>query len=207
VAPLGAGVVDDTAGSALVTGWFTGQELKQLLDYFLVDNPTHPGEWFPRVSGMRFRYDLSRPKYDAVTAIELGDLDRGYRVLDIGGKDQPLYSLTCPLMIAPLLMALPQLTKGKLAVVPKNKAGQPLKSRVEALVDVPRSSTAQLMPPRGTVDRTSVAVGAGGGAVQEIKEWQAIMDHLRSLPVKSKGELPTIPVDERAAEVRAIKVG
>ena len=39
------------------------------------------------------------------------------------------------------------------------------------------------------------------------KQWQAIMDHLRSLPVKSKGELPVIPVDERAAKVRAIKVG
>jgi 5'-nucleotidase len=33
------------------------------------------------------------------------------------------------------------------------------------------------------------------------------MDHLRSLPVKKKGELPVIPVDARAAEVRAIKVG
>jgi hypothetical protein len=32
VAPLGAGVVDTTAGSALVTGWFTGHELKQLLN-------------------------------------------------------------------------------------------------------------------------------------------------------------------------------
>ena len=47
--------------------------------------------------------------------------------------------------------------------------------------------------------------GTGKGAVREIKEWQAIMDHLRSLPVKNKGELPVIPVDERAAEVRAIK--
>jgi 5'-nucleotidase len=27
------------------------------------------------------------------------------------------------------------------------------------------------------------------------------------LPVKNPGELPMIPVDERAAEVRAIKVG
>jgi 5'-nucleotidase len=207
VAPLGAGVVDDTAGSALVTGWFTGRELKHLLDYFLVDNPTHPGEWFPRVSGMRFRYDLSRPKYDAVTAIELGDLDRGYRPIDIGGQDKSLHSLTCPLMLVPLLVALPHLTQGKLSVVPKNKAGQPLKSRLEALVDLPRSSTAQLMLPQGTVDQSSVAVGAGGGAVQEIKEWQAIMDHLRNLPVKNKGELPVIPVDERAAEVRAIKAG
>ena len=33
------------------------------------------------------------------------------------------------------------------------------------------------------------------------------MDHLRNLPVESKGELPVIAVDERAAEVRAIKAG
>ena len=79
VAPLGAGVVDTTAGSALVTGYFTGQELKNLLEFLLVDNPAHPGEYFPRASGMRFRYDPSRPKFDVVTAIELGDLDRGYQ--------------------------------------------------------------------------------------------------------------------------------
>ena len=83
VAPLGAGVVDPTAGSALVTGYFTGQELKHLLEFLLVDNPAHPGEYFPRTSGMRFRYDPSRPKFDVVTAIEIGDLDRGYRAIDI----------------------------------------------------------------------------------------------------------------------------
>jgi 5'-nucleotidase len=50
-----------------------------------------------------------------------------------------------------------------------------------------------------------VVTASGNGAPREIKEWQAIMDHLRSLPAKSKGELPVIPVDARAAEVRAIK--
>jgi len=45
------------------------------------------------------------------------------------------------------------------------------------------------------------------GTIREIKEWQAIMDYLRTLPVKGTNELPTIPVDERAAEVRAIKAG
>jgi len=49
--------------------------------------------------------------------------------------------------------------------------------------------------------------GGKNKATREIKEWQAIMDHLRSLPVKDKGELPIIPVDARATEVRAIKVG
>ena len=206
VAPLGAGVVDSTAGSALVTGYFTGQDLKLLLEFLLIDNPTHPGEYFPRASGMRFRFNLSRPKFDVVTAIELGDLDRGYSPIDITGKNEKLYSLTCPLMLGPIIVAIPKYTKGKLPLVPKNKVGQPLKSKVEALDD-PRHNLGYLLPPRGTVDPGSVDTVAEKGAVREIKEWQAIMDHLRSLPVRTKGELPTIPVDERAAEVRAIKEG
>ncbi|MGA8050761.1 MAG: bifunctional UDP-sugar hydrolase/5'-nucleotidase [Burkholderiales bacterium] len=205
VAPLGAGVVDPTPGSSLVTGYFTGQDLKNLLEFFLVDSPAHPGEYFPRASGMRFRYDPSRPKFDVVAAIELGDLDRGYKAIDISGKNEHLYSLTCPLMLAPIIVAIPKYTKGKLPLVPKNKNGKPLTSKVEALDD-PRDDTPYLLPPPGTTDPSSVDTGTGRNAGREIKEWQAIMDHLRDLPVKNKGELPVIPVDERAAEVRAIKV-
>jgi 5'-nucleotidase / UDP-sugar diphosphatase len=206
VAPLGAGVVDTTAGSALVTGYFTGQELKNLLEFFLVDNPAHPGEYFPRSSGMRCRYDPSRPKFDVVTAIEIGDLDRGYRAIDIIGEDDRLYSLACPLYLGVIIVAIPNYTKGKLVLAAKNKTGQPLRSRVEALDD-PRGGTPDLLPPQGAFDRRGVAAATGSGAAREIKEWQAIMDHLRRLPVKKRGELPVIPVDERAAEVRAIKVG
>jgi 5'-nucleotidase len=90
--------------------------------------------------------------------------------------------------------------------VPKNRKGQPLKSKIEALDD-PRDSTPDLLPPVGKLDRKSVATGGKNKAAKEIKEWQAIMDYLRTLPVKNKGELPVIPVDERAAEVRAIKEG
>ena len=39
---------------------------------------------------MKFRYDPSRPKFDVVTAIEIGDQDRGYRAIDITGKDERL---------------------------------------------------------------------------------------------------------------------
>jgi 5'-nucleotidase/UDP-sugar diphosphatase len=205
VAPLGAGVVDKTAGSALVTGYFTGQELKNILEFLLVDNPTHPGEYFPRSSGMRFTYDQSRPKFDVVTAIELGDLDRGYKAIDISGKSEKLYSLTCPLMLGQILVAIPKYSKGKLPLVAKNRKGQPLKSKVEAL-DEPRENSGYLLPPPGKMDRQSVATVGKSKAGREIKEWQAIMDHLRTLPAK-KGELPVIPVDARAAEVRAIKEG
>jgi 5'-nucleotidase len=206
VAPLGAGVVDTTAGSTLVTAYFTGQELKNLLEFCLVDNPAHPGEYFPRVSGLRFRYDLSRQVFDVVTAIEIGDLDRGYRAIDISGKGEQLFSLSCPLYLGMIILAIPKYTKGKLTVVPKNKNGQPLKSKSEAL-DSPRVSTPDLLPPMGTVDQASVATVSEKGDIREIKEWQAIMDYLRSLPIQGKDELPTIPVNERAAEIRAIKVG
>ena len=205
VAPLGAGVLDTTARSTLVTAYFTGQELKHLLEFLLIDNPVHPGEYFPRTSGMRFRYDTSRPQFDVVTAIELGDLDRGYGAIDITGKEARLYSLTCSLYVGMILVAIPKYTKGKLTLVPKNKEGQPLKSKVEAL-DMPRVTTPDLLPPAGTVDESSIATETDKGTVREIKEWQAIMDHLRSLPVKRPGELPMIPVDERAAEIRALKV-
>jgi hypothetical protein len=42
--------------------------------------------------------------------------------------------------------------------------------------------------------------------LRAIKEWQAIMAHLRRLPVKNPGELRVIRWNS-AAEVRAIKVG
>jgi 5'-nucleotidase len=206
MAPLGGGIVDTTAGSALVTGYLNGLDLKNLLEYMLVDNPTHPGEFFPRASGMRFRYNLSRPQYDAVTAIELGDIDRGYKAIDISGKSGRLYSLTCPLMVGQYIVAIPKFSKGKLQIVAKNRKGQQLTSKVEALED-PRGSTPDLLSPTGKTDRKSVATGGKNKTAREIKEWQAIMDHLRTLPVKSKGELPVIPVDARAAEVRAIKEG
>jgi 5'-nucleotidase len=63
------------------------------------------------------------------------------------------------------------------------------------------------LPPAGTVDTASVATGAGSGPDREIKEWQAIMDHLRRLPINGQDTLPIIPIDERAAEVRAIRPG
>jgi 5'-nucleotidase len=103
-------------------------------------------------------------------------------------------------------VAIPKYSKGKLALVAKNKEGRQLASRVEAL-DAPRENSGYLLAPPGKVDPSSVATAAGPSTPHEIKEWQAIMDYLRDLPVTKKGELPMIPVDERAAEVRAIKVG
>ena len=207
VASIGTGVVDRTAGSTLVTGYFTGQELKNILEFFLAINPAS-GELFPRVSGLRFRYDPSRPILDAVTTIEVGNFDEGYQAIDITGQDDQLFSLTCPLQVSPFITGIPKLTEGKLSVVAKNRNGEPLKSSVEAL-EIPgeRKSTPDLILSQGSVDRESIVTEVENDVVQELKEWQAIMDYLVAMPKKSGEKFPTIPVDERASEARAIREG
>ena len=84
--------------------------------------------------------------------------------------------------------------------------GQPLTSRVEALDD-PRSDTPYLLPPPAQWIRQVSPLGTSNSRIREIKEWQAIMDHLRRLPINGHDTLPTIPIDDRATEVRAIKAG
>jgi len=203
VAPLGSGVVDPTAGSTLVTAYFTGKEIKNILEFLLVDNPSHPGEYFPRASGMRFRYDSSRPTFEVVTEIELRDFDKGYKAIDISGKDKQLYSLTCPLMLGQILVSIPKYTKDKLTLVPKNAKGEPFKSKVEAL-DLPKDNVAEILAPQGiSMDKDGLNMKTN--TVHEIKEWQAIMDYLVQLPVNKNSKLPLVPVDKRAAEVRAFK--
>jgi 5'-nucleotidase / UDP-sugar diphosphatase len=204
VAPLGSGVIDPTAGSALVTAYFTGKELKNILEFIIIDNPAHPGEFFPRSSGMKFTYNLSRPKFDAITTIELGDYDHGYRKIDITGKDGKLYSLTTPVYLGMIITAIPKYTKDQLVLVPKNAKGEPLKTKVEAL-EMPKDNVAEILAPNGIeMDKNETVLSAN--KVTEIKEWQAIMDYLSRLPVKKGDKLPVVPVDERASEVRAIKI-
>ena len=207
VAPLGAGVVDTTAGSALVTGYFTGQELKNLLEFLLVDNPAHPGEYFPRASGMRFRYDPSRPQFDVVTAIELGDLDRGYRAIDITGKDERLYSLTCPLYLGLIHRGHPQVHQGQTGSCSQEQGG------AAPQVEESRHSTT-LAATRPTCCRrrarwTRAVSPPGRGKTLSGRSRNGRRSWITSAACRSraKGELPMIPVDERAAEVRAIKVG
>jgi 5'-nucleotidase len=201
LAPLGIGVADQSAGGSLVVAHLTGREIKNCLEFFLPGNPNLPGQYFPRVSGMRFRCDLSRPKFDAVTQIELGDLDRGYRAIDISETGKQLYSLTCNLYLGIILASVPKKTNGALPLVPKKKDGTPLRSRADALPAV--QSGPYLLPPKGTIDKDEVMRDPKAASL-EIKEWQAIMNYLKSLPTKNAQGVTVLAMDERANENRSI---
>lgn len=70
------------AGSAMVTAWCTPAKLKNLPEFFLVDDPGHPGKSLQRVSGQRFRDDPSGC-FDPVRSLKLGDLASGYAPIDL----------------------------------------------------------------------------------------------------------------------------
>jgi 5'-nucleotidase / UDP-sugar diphosphatase len=74
----------------------------------LIGNPNQPGQYFPRVSGMRFHYDLSRPTLDAATQIELGDRAHGYHTIDISEASSGLYGVVCNLYCGLMLVAISQ---------------------------------------------------------------------------------------------------
>src|SRR5215831_7039718 len=170
----------------------------------LIGNPNLPGQYFPRVSGMRFHYDLSRPEFDAVTQIELGDLARGYRTIDISDKSSTtLYSVACNLYFALVLISVSR--KAGVPLVPKKRDGTPIKSRTEALPERPQSGP-YLLPPKGTIEEDQAVRGAGASSSMEIKEWQAIMDYLKTLPKKDDRGVCSLLMDERAAENRTINL-
>jgi 5'-nucleotidase len=206
VAPLGRGVLDATPGNTLVTGYLTGKEIKNVLEFCLSGSPARPGDYFPRASGLRFVYDPARPQFDMVTEVALGDLDRGYSAIDITGADNQIYGITSPLFFALIVIAIPKLTDGRLTLVAKDKQGKPLQSRVAA-VAVPLRETPDLLPEAATsIDVVDMVGSSAQSHPVEIKEWQAIMDFLQAMPAAGAGELPIVPTDARANEPRFIRV-
>jgi 5'-nucleotidase len=206
VAPAGTGVIELTPGSTLVTGYLTGREIKNVLEFCLAGSPARPGDYFPRASGMRFTYNPARPRFDQVTEVALGDLDRGYTAIDITDADSRIYGVASPLWFALMVVAIPKFTGGKLSVVAKNKHGEPLQSRAEAIA-APARVTPDLLPQTGTsIDVAHMVELSAEGDPVEIKEWQAIMKYLQALPAPVAGELPVVPTDARANESRFIRV-
>ena len=82
--------------------------------------------------------------------------------------------------------------------------GTPLRSRADAL---PEQSGPYLLPPKGTTDSDQVVRDPGAAASREIKEWQAIITYLKSLPTKNAQGVTVLAMDERTNENRSINVG
>ena len=110
--------------------------------------------------------------------------------------------MSCNIYVGVIVAAIPRLSGGRLDLVPKNRAGAPLQSRVDALDD-PRTSTGPyVLPPHGEIDPS---MGESPAQTREIKEWKAVMDYLTRWPVKNAAGLSIVQPDARLLEVRVIE--
>ncbi len=179
IAPLGIGELDDAPGYPLIKVYVTGQELKNLLEVLLLAYQLRESKsYYPRVSGLRFAYNPWRVPFDRVSQIELGDPIKGHTPLDLA--DTRLYSIGATSYVGSFTWLVSDLTKGLLSVQPKDAQGQPLTQLKAAIID------ADPQQP----------------GVQEYKEWQGLLDHIRSLPDQDGDGLADIPTQGAAAEQR-----
>ena len=182
IAPLGIGEFDDEPGYPMIKAYVNAREIKSLLEVLLLAYQLRDsGSYYPRVSGIRFSYNPWRVPFDRVSRIEIGDAQGGYRDLDL--DDTRLYSIGATSYVGSFTWLVPDLTKGLLDVIPKDADGRPLPRIEDAIVDQDPDKE----------------------GVQELKEWQALLDHIRNLPDLDGDGLADIPTTGAAAEVRMIR--
>ncbi|MGK8438051.1 bifunctional metallophosphatase/5'-nucleotidase [Ectopseudomonas hydrolytica] len=182
IAPLGVGQFDDEPGYPMIKAYVSAREIKSLLEVLLLAYQLRDSRsYYPRVSGVRFTYNPWRVPFDRVSRIEIGDPVAGYRELDL--NDTRLYSIGATSYVGSFTWLVPDLTKGLLDVVPKDAEGRPLPRIEDAIVDQDPNTE----------------------GVQELKEWKALLDHIRSLPDLDGDGLADIPTTGAAAEERMIR--
>ncbi|MGP9824057.1 bifunctional metallophosphatase/5'-nucleotidase [Ectopseudomonas khazarica] len=182
IAPLGIGQFDDEPGYPMIKAYVSAREIKSLLEVLLLAYQLRDSDsYYPRVSGVRFTYNPWRVPFDRVSRIEIGDPVKGYHDLDL--DDTRLYSIGATSYVGSFTWLVPDLTKGLLDVIPKDAAGRPLPRIEDAIVDQEPNTP----------------------GVQELKEWQALLDHIRSLPDLDGDGLADIPTTGAVAEARMVR--
>jgi 5'-nucleotidase len=182
IAPLGIGQLDDAPGYPLVKVYVTGKEVKDILEVLLLAYQMRDSDsYFPRVAGLRFSYNPYRVPFDRVSRVELGDAVHGYHDLDL--NDPKLYSIGASSYVGSFTWLISDLSKGLMTVVPKDANGKPIAELNDAIIDADPNTP----------------------GIQEYKEWQGLLDHIRRLPDVDGDGLADIPTTGAAAEQRMVR--
>lgn len=184
IAPLGMGVHDDEPGYPLAKVYFTATELKSILEVVNLAYDLKGPSYYPRFSGLRFRYNEYRVPFDRVMEIELGDAKRGYETIEVSEANTKLYSLGVTTYVGTFLSVVGELSRGILSVTPKDAQGNPVAHINDAIIDADPAKP----------------------GIQEIKEWQALLRFVQTFPDSDGDGIPNIREDEATNELRMIAI-
>ncbi len=165
VLSLGQGF-DQTTGYPLVTFYLTSKEIKSCLEVQSSIAPTDP-KYNLQVSGVKFKYNMSRLRFDRVYDIEISTPDGKFEAIE----PNKLYRVSTTYYTAAMISSLREKTYKLLSAIPKTSDGLPIEDLSTALVDADPSQT----------------------GVQELKGWKTLTDFLATQQDVNSNGIPDIP--------------
>jgi 5'-nucleotidase/UDP-sugar diphosphatase len=160
--PLGIGP-DTHPGYPLVTFYLAGSDLRAGLELAAAGDVVG-GDFVIQTSGLRAHYDASKPPFQRITSLAVGDTDVAL------GASAPCFRVTTSLYVAGLLGVVKSVTSNQLAVVPK-------------LQDCSTEIT-------NMQDR--IVTTGSGPTLAELKAWQALLTYLSNQPKDTATGIPTL---------------
>ena len=173
--PLGAGL-DGAIGYPMLSFYLTGAEIKSALELIVIAYPMMGGDYWLNVSGLRYEYLTAGIPLLSVTKVEIGDETSGYVPLNPGA----LYKVAVNYYVAQFIDGIPTLIDGLIGIpgigdllklVPKDEFGVPVENLADARVD-----TDPVTP-----------------GVQELKEWQGLMEYFATFDDPDLDMVPEVP--------------
>ena len=177
--PLGIGL-DGSMGYPLLTVYLYASEVKKALEVLTSIYPIKGSDFFLQISGIKFAYNPNRMIFDRVTDVWIENENEDYIPLNTSRSNKSLYRVGADFYNASFLKYVGDFTKQILKIVPKDRAGSPIDDLKTALVDADHETP----------------------GVQELKEWSAFVDYIRSFPDKDGDGLPEIADRYRQKEGR-----
>lgn len=170
--PLGIGFDDaETMGYPLITIYVYPSELKKALEVLTSIYPMKGSDYFLQVSGVQFTHNPYRMIFDRITEIRIGDEENGYQLLDYSESNRKLLRIGADIYNATFLKIIGDFTWHVLDIVPKDHNGEPIGDLKTMRMDSDKQNP----------------------GIQELKEWKAVMEYIKSFPDTDGDGLPNVP--------------
>ena len=168
VVPLGSGN-DNVPGYPLSRTYFTGRELKSIMEILLVAYKSSPDNYC-YYSGLRVEYNPDKGLLKKIKKIEILHSDGRTINVDLSKKNKNLYSVTANSYMLGFIGIIKKMSFGLINVVPKDVAGNKVKDMKTTVIDMDEKTE----------------------GVQEGKEWLALLEFLSSMKDTNGNGIPDI---------------
>ncbi len=167
---------DGVAGYPLVAFYISGKEMKDVLEVHASVAPLSKEDAYLQVSGVKFTYNPYRVMLDRVTSVSVQDEKGNYKPLD----HSKLYRICANIYAADMIKYVSDISYGLLSIKPKDKNGRPLPDLKSAIIYADKNSSNP----------------------KQIKEWEALVQYLRSFADADRKGIQNIPDRYKGQEGR-----